>query len=660
MQKKTSIICLLVSISILSLSSAPGAPRTFRPDYTFSGSSLEGFRTLGQAEWKAQNGEIVGTPRTPAGGWLLLDHSWQDLGFVANFRCTGGCSTGVLFRAEKTSDDGLRGILISLNAGDIAAYRVTLDAQGKILTRKALDKPSGKRGDSVTWLYTPAGNPPGTGKAEHPFPPAPRINLQPDIPGARPAGTLHAGDWNELEIIVDASATKAILNEGPVTAAAGAADAEFGRFGPVGLYVGGTGEVRFRNVGVRDLNTKTIPKEVVSSRFRMQRLSELFYAWSTAVADVNRDGIPDLVSGPLYYLGPEYTQTREIYVAESYDPSSQYPRGCAVNFAWDFTGDGWPDEWCATGNNGDGPGVLFVNPRGEPRRWDRYVVTPDVWIEETQLADVDGDGRPELVMGIPGGTIVLASPNPAAPTEPWKLTPISEPGPWAANSSHGLGVGDVNGDGRLDVVCAFGWWEQPPAGTKGLWKHHPVAFGRWGKSQGNAGGAEMGVYDVNGDGLNDVVTSLEAHGWGLAWFEQKRSPAGEITFERHIFMDNYDTKNAGDVLFTEPHGATFADIDGDGIKDLIVGKRFMSHFGYNDPDPYGPAVLYWYRVVRNKQAPGGAEFVPELIHNRSGVGSHVTAMDIDKDGAVDIATSSSLGTYIFWGTKGNNSAASLR
>ena len=94
-------------------------------------------------------------------------------------------------------------------------------------------------------------------------------------------------------------------------------------------------------------------------------------------------------------------------------------------FAYDFTGDGWPDEWCATGNNGDGPGVLFVNPRGEPRRWDRYEVTPDVWIEETQMADVDGDGKPELVMGIPGGTIVLARPDPAAPTQPWKLTPVT-------------------------------------------------------------------------------------------------------------------------------------------------------------------------------------------------------------------------------------------
>src|SRR3954451_12690078 len=246
-----AIFSLVLGTSILFCSPGLGAPRTFRPDYTFSGYSLTGWPTLGEADWKAQNGEIVGTPRNAAGGCVLLDRSWQDLGFLGNFRCTAGCTTGVLFLAEKTSDGGLKGILISLNAGDLAAYGVTLDAQGKILKRKALSKAPSKRGDAVTWLYTPAGNPPGTAKAEHPFPPAPHINLMPDIPSARPAGTLHTGDWNELEIIVDASATKVVLNEGPVTAAAAAAEAEFGRFGPVGLYVGGSGEVRFRNVGVK-------------------------------------------------------------------------------------------------------------------------------------------------------------------------------------------------------------------------------------------------------------------------------------------------------------------------------------------------------------------------------------------------------------------------
>ncbi|NDJ13027.1 MAG: hypothetical protein EBY17_17825, partial [Acidobacteriia bacterium] len=88
--------------------------------------------------------------------------------------------------------------------------------------------------------------------------------------------------------------------------------------------------------------------------------------------------------------------------------------------------------------------------------------------------------------------------------------------------------------------------------------------------------------------------------------------------------------------------------------DFIVGKRHWAHLeSYTDPDPYGAAVLYIYRTVRNPKAPGGAEFIPELVHNRSGVGSHVIATDINKDGAVDIVTSVNRGTFIFWGKKGH-------
>jgi hypothetical protein len=643
-----------VSSAVLFSLTCLAAPRTFVPDVTFTGSSLAAWHPVGQAEWKAQNGEITGTPKNAAGGWLFLGQSYQDVGFVADFKCSSGCRTGVLFRAEKMPDGGMKGIYLSMTEGDVGAYRITLDANGKELTREKLGPAGSKRGDPVTYMYGPL-------PTEAPFVPkfslAPNVNLAPDIPAHRPAGTLHKDGWNELEIIVDASQTKAIVNEGPMTAASGAAVSDAGNFGPIALYVGGTAEVRYKDLGYKNLNVKIVPKELVSSHFHIQRLNQLYYAWTAAVADVNRDGVPDIVTGPIYYLGPDYTITHEIYVAESYDPSSQYPRGCMVNLAYDFTGDGWPDEWCATGNNGNGPGVLFVNPRGEARRWDRYVVTPDVYIEESAFRDLYGDGRPGIIMGVPGGTIVYARPDPGAPTKPWVLTPISEPGPWAANNSHGIGAGDINGDGRLDVVAAWGWWEQPAAGVKGPWKYHPVALGRWGKSQGAAGGAEMGVYDVNGDGLADVVTSLEAHGWGLAWFEQKRSAGGEISFERHMIMDNYQTKNAGNVLFTEPHGAAFADIDGDGVKDFIVGKRFMSHFGYNDPDPYGAPVLYWYCVVRNPKAPGGAEFVPDLIHNRSGVGSHIVATDLNGDGAPDIVTSAAHGTFIFWGRKGDRSGA---
>ena len=120
-----------------------------------------------------------------------------------------------------------------------------------------------------------------------------------------------------------------------------------------------------------------------------------------------------------------------------------------------------------------------------------------------------------------------------------------------------------------------------------------------------------------------------------------------------MIMDDLSTKNAGGVTFTEPHGTTFADVDGDGIPDFIVGKRYWSHRDdYLDPDPYGPAVLYWYRTVRNPKAPGGAEFVPELIHNRSGAGSDIYAADLNHDGAHRYRHRHPFGTFIFWGKPG--------
>src|SRR5205807_6572227 len=164
-------------------------------------------------------------------------------------------------------------------------------------------------------------------------------------------------------------------------------------------------------------------------------------------------------------------------------------------------------------------------------------------------------GRPDLVLGL-GGVLSYASPDPANPTAPWVIHHISGPGGVGA---HGLGVGYINGDGRPDIVTASGWYEQPVQGAgSALWTFHPEPF-----SKGNRGGAEMAVYDVNGDGLNDIVTSLDAHGFGLEWFEQKRDAAGKISFVEHMIMDDFWAKNAGGVTFTELHGSTFADVDGD-------------------------------------------------------------------------------------------------
>jgi len=632
-----------MALAVLLLAPVFATGPTFIPDTTFKGTSLTGWHVLGQADWKAQNGEIVGTVKAGGdGGWLVLDRPLQDVALHVSMRSTGGSKTGVLFRAEKTAD-GMKGIYVSLNQGDVASYRVTLGADGKELQREPLRPVSGTvrivpPADPNAPARGGAGGRGGRGGGGRNVP-APNPNL----PITPPTTGLHEGEWNQVEILIDANLIRTFINTDRETAG-GVAEEEYGRYGPLALYVGGTGEVRFKDVAYKDLAMRTMPKEQVSSRFRMQRLNEFYYAWSAAAADFNRDGILDIVAGPYIYFGPDYTKSREIFMAHTWNPSREYANDCMIQYAADMTGDGWPDVICS---NLGTPVFLYVNPKGESRRWDKYEVVPRIGNEVMAFQDIDGDGKPELVY-VADGCVRYAKPDPAKPTEAWIVHTISEPG---LATGHGIGVGDINGDGRMDIVNAYGWFEQPPAGSnQELWTYHPQVFGSWSRCCG-VGGALMAVYDVNGDGLNDVVTSMQAHGFGLAWYEQKRDAAGKISFVEHVISGDYSAKNPGGVTFSQAHGATFADVDGDGVPDFIVGKRYWSHQDDTyDPDPYGPPVLYWYRTVRNPKAPGGAEFVPELIHNRSGVGSTVLAVDLNKDGAVDIVTATDRGTFIFWGT----------
>ena len=182
-------------------------------------------------------------------------------------------------------------------------------------------------------------------------------------------------------------------------------------------------------------------------------MNEFYYSWGPAVADFNRDGTPDIVAGPYYYLGPEYTAAREIYVGGTIDPGTAYFNG--LQYAYDFTGDGWPDVLNSVFQR---QAILYVNPKGESRRWDSYAVTDRMSCEFMLLKDVDADGKLEFIFKDSENKFVYAKPDPANPTGMWIKHAISEPGPWA---NHGSGVGDINGDGRVDFLNAFGWWEQP-------------------------------------------------------------------------------------------------------------------------------------------------------------------------------------------------------
>jgi Domain of Unknown Function (DUF1080)/FG-GAP-like repeat len=641
MIKPVLLPALLLLFTVQTLSGAdytlyPDAGPSFHPDATFTGSTLKGWHPWGQTTWQAQNSELIGKPQQPGGGWLVLDRSYQDVGLYTEFRCTGGCKTGVLFHAEKTPDGGMKGIYFSLTDPDVNPYAVTIDAQGTIVQRDKLPEVGNQM------RIAPPPNPNPRPATPHHFP-GWGGGAVVKLPFDAPDTSLRPNDWNGIEFFFDANIVRAFLNNG--LESAGSELTSIG-YGPIALYVGGTGEVRFRNVAYKDLMLKERVAEKTGSDFRKQQLNDFYYSWGADAADFNHDGIMDVVSGPYIYYGPDYTKSREIYLASTSNVSTEYASEAWMEYAADFTGDGWPDViTCLFG--GPTAGIyLYVNPRGEPRRWDKYRVVTSFANEISEVADVDGDGKPEVVYSA-DGYVRYAKPDPANPTGPWVIHNVSEKG-YAAQ--HGVGVGDVNGDGRQDILNPYGWWEQPPAGSQQeSWTYHPEVFGRWGR--GLMGASIMGVYDVNGDGLNDVVTVLNPHGWGLAWFEQKRDSAGKISFVRHMVMDDLWTKNSGDVVFSEPHGTGVADVDGDGKLDFIVGKRYWAHRDdYLDPDPYGPAVLYWYKAVLNPKAPGGAELVPHLINSRSGAGSNVSAADLNHDGATDIITATRYGTFIFWGT----------
>ena len=219
-----------------------------------------------------------------------------------------------------------------------------------------------------------------------------------------------------------------------------------------------------------------------------------------------------------------------------------------------------------------------------------------------------------------------------------------EPATLHGRFTHGLGLGDIDGDGRLDILWSRGWFAQPADLQQGgNWQHHAAKFA------GTRGASQKFAYDVDGDGDRDVIAAYNAHGYGLNWVEQ-RPGDDEITFVKHEIMGSTPADNPHGVVFSNIHAMAMADIDGDGLEDLVAGNRYWLP-SKSKPQPgqevkdRGTPCLYWFRLTRRED--GGVEFVPHRIESEAGVGTQVVSTDVTGDGRPDVVVGNKAGTFAY-------------
>ncbi|HSI62892.1 MAG TPA: VCBS repeat-containing protein [Candidatus Saccharimonadia bacterium] len=370
------------------------------------------------------------------------------------------------------------------------------------------------------------------------------------------------------------------------------------------------------------------PKPAPGLKFRVQQL-HVDNNEGCAVADYNKDGKPDVSAGEFWYAGPGFTEKKPVRKLRAF--GKDYLTNNAEH-AWDVNGDGWMD--IISGSFMEGEVSWYENPKadglakGEP--WKQHVLA-DTKLgqnEWTAFRDMDGDGVPEFVVNSWGDNLPMMCWKLAKDDagnhilKPWV---IHEAGP--QTNGHGVGFGDINGDGAEDIIFKNGWYERPKEGatTKPWTLHNDFVFFH--------ASCPMLVVDLSGDGRNDIIWG-NGHNYGLWWEERRDDNKDGSTNWRTSLIDD---------KFSQPHALAWEDLDNDGQPELITGRRVRAHSG-NDPGDAEPGVIHYFKW--NKDTKTFAKFNVAL--DGPGIGLQINVVDLDGNGWKDIVCAGKSGTHILW------------
>jgi FG-GAP-like repeat/Prolyl oligopeptidase family len=370
-------------------------------------------------------------------------------------------------------------------------------------------------------------------------------------------------------------------------------------------------------------------------QFRVHLINAASEFSSAAAIDINRDGKLDIVSGAYWYESPNWNKQLFRDIAKingRYDDYSNLPLDVDRDGNIDIVSVNYRSKSIYWSRN---PGSNEGNPI-----WKNQLIDEPGTSETGRLVDIDGDGNLDL---LPNGTSYAAwyaiDPNASESQKRFKRHELP-----SELMGHGVGAGDVNGDGRIDIVCPNGWAEGPSDPRTGRWLWHPEF------KLARDCGLPILCTDVDGDGDTDLIWS-RGHNIGLYWTEQvgpedsaikvpdSLAPAWDKV-ERHVTQPKWIT-HAIDTSWSSAHTLMFEDIDGDGRKDLITGKRYLGHDG-KDPGENDPLQIYWYRFQ-----PKTKTWSRHLITQGGlcGMDLDSASIDLDGDGDIDILAPTRIGLH---------------